>query len=222
MWPPNLQKAQAYEQILMDIILGQLPAGARLEERSLAQSYGAGLAGVRSALNRLALEELVVRKARAATLVRSLDLQEIRQTFEVRCLLEPHCAALAAERNCSEDVAALRRAFDRAPEALEAGDRKSVVLMDLRFHAILARSSGNCVLARLLIALQHKAARFWAYVLESTSPDTSLAEISEHLAVVDAIAHRDAESAREAMLRVLARVSDQMERAISAGCAPPG
>lgn len=94
--------------------------------------------------------------------------------------------------------------------------------MDLRFHAILARSSGNCVLARLLIALQHKAARFWAYVLESTSPDTSLAEISEHLAVVDAIAHRDAESAREAMLRVLARVSDQMERAISAGCAPPG
>lgn len=219
MWPRNLQKARAYEQILMDIILGHLPAGARLEERSLAQRYGAGLDGVRSALNRLALEELVVRKARAATLVSALDLQEIRQTFEVRRLLEPHCAALAAARNCSEEVAALRCAFDGASEALRSGDRKSVVLMDLRFHASLARSSGNCVLARLLIALQHKAARFWAYVLASTAPDTSLAEISEHLTIVDAVERRDAEGAREAVLRVLARVSDQMDRAIAAGCA---
>lgn len=219
-WPPNLQKAQVYEQILMDIILGCLPAGARLEERSLAQRYGAGLAGVRSALNRLALEELVVRKARAATLVRTLDLQEIRQTFEVRRLLEPHCAALAAGRNCSEEMAALRRIFDGAHDALEAGDHKSVVLMDLRFHAILARSSGNCVLARLLVALQHKAARFWAHVLANTRLDTSLAEISEHLAIVDAIERQDAEGARQAMLRVLARVSDQMDRAIAAGCAP--
>jgi DNA-binding GntR family transcriptional regulator len=220
-WPRNLQKARAYEQILMDIILGHLPAGARLEERSLAQRYGAGLDGVRSALNRLALEELVVRKARAATLVSALDLREIRQTFEVRRLLEPHCAALAAARNCAQDVATLRRAFDGATEALEAGDLKSVVLMDLRFHASLARSSGNCVLGRLLIALQHKAARFWAYVLASTDPDTSLAEISEHLAIVDAIERRDAEGARDAVLRVLARISDQMDRAIAAGCGSP-
>ncbi|HEX4741467.1 MAG TPA: GntR family transcriptional regulator [Caulobacteraceae bacterium] len=220
-WPRNLQKAQAYEQILMDIILGHLPAGARLEERSLARRYGAGLAGVRAALNRLALEELVVRKARSATLVTTLDLEEVRQTFEARRLLEPHCVALAAGRNCSAEVAALRRAFDGAHEALEVGDRKSVVLMDLRFHAILARSSGNCVLARLLIALQHKAARFWAHVLASTAPDTSLAEIAEHLAIVDAIERRDAEGAREAVLRVLARISGQMDRAIAAGCAPP-
>jgi DNA-binding GntR family transcriptional regulator len=220
-WARSLQKAQAYEQILMDIILGHLPAGARLEERSLAQRYGAGLAGVRAALNRLALEELVVRKARAATLVRALDLQEIRQTFEVRRLLEPHCASLAAGRDCSTQVAALRRVFDGAPEALESGDRKSLVLMDLRFHALLARSSGNCVLARHLVALQHKAARFWAYVLPSTSLETSLAEISEHLAIVDAIERRDGEGAREAVLRVLARISEMMDRAIAAGCAPP-
>jgi DNA-binding GntR family transcriptional regulator len=220
-WPRNLQKAQVYEQILMDVILGHLPAGARLEERSLARRYGAGLAGVRSALNRLALEELVVRKAREATIVRTLDLGEIRQTFEVRQLLEPHCAAVAAQRACHADVEALRRAFDGAPEALAIGDRKSVVLMDLRFHARLARSGANCVLASLLIGLQRKAARFWAHVLASSASDQNLSEIVEHLEIVEAIARRDPDGARAAMLRVLARGSDQMDRAIAAGCARP-
>lgn len=200
----------------MDVILGRLPAGTRLEERSLAQRYGVGLAGVRAALNRLALEELVVRKAREATLVRVLDLQEIRQTLEVRRLLEPYCAALAAGRGCSAEVAALKRVFDGAPEVLDSGDRESVVLMDLRFHAILARSSGNLVLARVVVALQHKAARFWAHARASAAQD-GLAKISEHLAIVEAIERRDPDGAREAVLRVLGRVSDQMDCAIAAG-----
>jgi DNA-binding GntR family transcriptional regulator len=177
---------------------------------------------VRSALNRLALEELVVRKARAATTVRALDVREVRQTFEVRRLLEPHCAALAARTARQDEVQSLRRAFDGASEALAAGDRKRAVLMDLRFHALLARSSGNCVLASVLIPLQHKAVRFWAHVLASSAEDQSLNDIAEHLAIVEAIARGDPDGAREAVLRVLALVSDQMDCAIATGCAKPG
>ena len=60
-WSPDLQKTKVYERILLDLILGELSAGARLDEQSLAARYDTGLAGVRDALGRLALEGLVVR-----------------------------------------------------------------------------------------------------------------------------------------------------------------
>ena len=58
-WAPGLQKAKTYEQLLLDIILGVLPPGAPVDERKLAARYEVGLAGVRDALGRLALEGLV-------------------------------------------------------------------------------------------------------------------------------------------------------------------
>src|SRR5437899_1682348 len=73
-WAPELQKARVYEQILLDVILGELPPGGRLDEQELVRRYGAGLAGVRDALGRLALEGLVVRRPRAGTTVAPLDL----------------------------------------------------------------------------------------------------------------------------------------------------
>src|SRR5439155_1943548 len=92
-WSPDLLKARVYERILLDIILGELPPGGRLDEQDLARRYGAGLAGVRDALGRLALEGLVARRARAGTSVAPLDLLEVRQAVEARRLIEPHCAA---------------------------------------------------------------------------------------------------------------------------------
>src|ERR1700761_9029218 len=76
-WSPDLQKSRVYEQILLDIILGELAPNARLEEQGLVRRYGVGLAGVRDALNRLALEGLVVRRARSGTTVSALDLVEL-------------------------------------------------------------------------------------------------------------------------------------------------
>ena len=83
-WSPDLRKTRVYEQILLDIILGELAPGARLDEGDLTRRYDAGLAGVRDALGRLALEGLVVRKARSGTTVAPLDLIEARQAFEAR------------------------------------------------------------------------------------------------------------------------------------------
>src|SRR5271170_4789638 len=102
-WSPDLLKARVYERILLDVILCALPPGSRLDEQDLARRYDAGLAGVREALGRLALEGLVVRRARAGTTVAPLDLLEVRQAVDARRLIEPHCAALAATHAGTED-----------------------------------------------------------------------------------------------------------------------
>ena len=42
-WAPELMKARAYEQILVDVIMGALAPGAAVDERALARRYGVGL-----------------------------------------------------------------------------------------------------------------------------------------------------------------------------------
>ena len=214
-WSPDLLKARVYEQILLDIIVGALTPGSRLDEQVLATRYDGGLAGVREALGRLALEGLVVRKARAGTMVAPLDLLEVRQAVEARRLIEPHCAALAALNATPQDTARLRAAFEGADDAVRAHDATALVGMDQRFHAAMARASRNITLARILIPLQHKAARFWVY---SMGPDTEaerLAEIVLHLKVIDAIAARDPEAARLAVLRTLGEFTEDVRRAVN-------
>src|SRR5580698_5172785 len=95
-WSEGLQKARLYEQILLDIILGELPPMSVLDERALAARYAGGLAGVREALGRLALEGMVVRRPRVGTVVAPMDIREIEQALEVRAMLEARTAALAA------------------------------------------------------------------------------------------------------------------------------
>jgi len=213
-WSPNLRKARVYEQILLDIILGELPPGERLEEASLARRYRAGLAGVRDALGRLALEGLVVRRPRSGTTVSPIDLVEVRQAFEARRLIEPHCAALAAVHASAEDILALRSAFDGAEGAIRARDSRALVGMDQRFHVAMARASRNATLARILIPLQHKATRLWVYSMENDTAEDQLAEVRRHLAIVDCIARHDAEQARASMLAILSVFSETAKRVV--------
>ncbi len=214
-WSPDLLKSQVYEQILLDVILGELAPGSRLDEQDLTRRYNAGLAGVREALGRLALEGLVIRRARAGTTVSPLDLLEVRQAVEARRLIEPHCAALAALNATADDISRLRGAFDGAAEAIRERDARVLVGMDQRFHAAIARASRNATLARILIPLQHKATRFWVYSMGVDTEAEREAEIAGHLAIVDCIAMRDPERAHAAVLRTLGEFSDDVRRAVN-------
>jgi DNA-binding GntR family transcriptional regulator len=144
----------------------------------------------------------------------------VRQAFEARALIEPHCAALAAAHRTPEDVEALRHAFDGAAKAIAKRDYRALVAMDQRFHAAVARASRNPTLARILISLQHKAARFWIFAMVENSEETCLADVERHQAVTGAIARGDAEAARAASLAALGDFSDNVMRTITGGAAP--
>ena len=211
-WSPDLQKAKVYERILLDLILGELAPGARLDEQSLAARYETGLAGVRDALGRLALEGLVIRRARSGTLVAPLDLVELRQGYEARALIEPHCAALAARHASKAEAQAILDAFADGEEAARDRDLPALVAMDQRFHAAVARASQNLALARILIPLQHKAARFWVFSFGGATEAELMADIEQHREVARVIAKGDVEGSRAAMMRVLNITPDAVQR----------
>jgi DNA-binding GntR family transcriptional regulator len=202
-WAPDLQKAKTYEQLLLDIILGVLPPGALIDERKLAAGYGVGLAGVRDALGRLALEGLVARRPRVGTMVAPLDLRDIEQAFEIRHLLEARSAALAARNATDADIAAIQGAFAGAESAVAAGDFRALLAMDRTFHRALAYATQNPTLAAFIISLQNIATRFWIYAMETQTPEEQLADIALHRALGEAIAARDPEAAEAAMARVV-------------------
>jgi DNA-binding GntR family transcriptional regulator len=87
--------------------------------------------------------------------------------------------------------------------------------MDQQFHEAIARASRNVTLARILIPLQHKAARFWVWSMGADGEAALLAEIASHRAVFDAIAEGDPERARTAVLRTLGAFSDDAQRAVN-------
>jgi DNA-binding GntR family transcriptional regulator len=213
-WSPDLQKSRVYEQILLDIIHGELPPKGRLDEQALARRYSAGLAGVRDALGRLALEGLVVRRARSGTTVSALDLVELNHALEVRQLLEPHCASLAAINGSALDKDRIVHAFDGADSAVRARDGRVLVAMDQQFHSAIAQASGNTLLAKMLIPLQHKAARYWVYTMGAETEAERLEEIEWHRSLAAKIAEGDEKGARLASMRILKMLPQPVRRAV--------
>ncbi len=202
-WSAGLQKARLYEQILLDIILGELAPMNVLDEKALATRYAGGVAGVREALSRLALEGLVVRRPRVGTVVAPLDVREIEQAFEVRAILEARAAALAARKATSGDIAAITAAFDGAERAIEAADFRAMLAMDRHFHLAVAMATGNAMLARFVISLQNVATRFWIWEMEKQSPEDQLKDVRLHRALAQAIADHDPAAAEAAASRLV-------------------
>lgn len=212
-WSPRLLKSRLYGRILVDIIIGALAPGEQLDENVLAKRYGGGLAGIREALARLALEGLVVRRARVGTSVAPLDLAGAREAFEARCLIEVECAGLAASRAGQEEIAAIRATLEDGEEAVRNNDQAMLAAMDEAFHVAVATASHNRALAKMVVTLHHQTARYWLYAMRQPTDD-GMAALNEHRALADAIASGNVEESKSQMLKVLGDFPSEMKRAV--------
>jgi DNA-binding GntR family transcriptional regulator len=202
-WAPSLLKSRLYGLLLVDIIIGQLAPGERLDEQELVRRYGGGLAGIREALARLALEGLVQRKARVGTLVAPLEVMEAREAFEARALIEVECARLAASRASDAQIAAIRATLKDGEAAVRKNDARALAAIDEAFHVALATASGNRTLAKMVTILHHQTARFWLSTMRAPQPEESLKALAEHASLADAIAAHDPARAQILMQAVL-------------------
>src|SRR2546430_5848274 len=94
---------KAYHAIRDLIVALELAPGAVIEERELMERLGIGRTAVREALRRLAYERLVEVYPRRGMFVTGVDVRELARLSEVRLVLEPEAARLAAERATEGD-----------------------------------------------------------------------------------------------------------------------
>lgn len=189
----------AYERIRSLIVDGRLGAEARLHQGQLADSLGISRTSVREALHRLTSEGLVeFQSQRGFFVAPPLHLDAVVERLEVRLLLEPGIAGLAAARRTDEDVAALRRAVRGESKARSA---RAAHDLSREFHLTVARAARNAELVRLLESLWTVDIGRQLLARRGTSPDWQPEDVAEHEAIAEAIATGDAEQAAALMRR---------------------
>jgi len=187
---------------------------------------------VREAVHRLeALDLVVVRRGAGTFVARSAAGREsepveaplpksinVEELFEVRRLLEPAAAEWAALRADRRALLQLERLAERFESLAAASERgfEQLVISDIELHAEIARCAENVLLSRLLERLYDLNRPQLEYSLrrDRRAEKTTV----EHRRIVDAIAAKDPDGAREAMLAHLAAAESSI-RAIVSGTA---
>ena len=139
-------------------------------------------------------DELLAPTLSATHLLRGRTVLEL---FEVRRMLEPQAAAMAALHADSDVIRALRTELDRM---VTAGDRANdLVEADAAFHDVIAGAPGNGVLRALLRSLSTSTvrARLWHGIADRGALDLAR---DEHVRIYEAVAAGDADLARAAAL----------------------
>lgn len=191
----------AYRRIRTLIEGGDLGAGARLSQGDLAGALAVSRSTVREALHRLSAEELVEFRANRGFFVASFHLDAVLARLELRLLLEPGIAGLAASRATAEQIAALGQIIDTQLSA-----RTSQLAHDMSrgFHIELARATGNGQFVRVLDSLWSLDIGRQLLARRSVVPGWNAADASEHRSILDAVAAGDADAAAMRMQRHVA------------------
>jgi GntR family transcriptional repressor for pyruvate dehydrogenase complex len=218
-----LQSFRLYEQMASQIkeriVRNEIKVGELLpNERDLAIQFGVSRTVVREAIKSLEKERLVQVRHGRGTFVINRSQQAVRDSLntlisfdqsddlenllEVRTLLEPGIAELAAKRATVEQIAALKATIEAMDAAMD--DAEKYIAADNDFHLILARATGNDLLMNLvepivgLLTQQRKK-------IFLVNGGTQRGQV-HHKKILDAIQEHKKENARLAMIQHLAQV----------------
>ncbi|WP_104087243.1 FadR/GntR family transcriptional regulator [Arthrobacter sp. GMC3] len=218
---------EAITKIKDMIISGELAAGDRLPpEKELSEKLGLSRSSLREAVKALEIIRVLDVRRGDGTYVTSLepkllaealtfivDLHQdksILEIFEVRRILEPAAAAMAAGRITAEQIAALRASV--AGISADTGV-EALVEHDLLFHSLIATAANNSYLTSVLDGLNSNTvrARVWRGITQDAAVDRTL---TEHIGIVDALARGDAELAKALLTVHISGVEHWLRQAL--------
>ena len=184
----------AYRIVLAKVLAHELAGGSVIQERKLADAMGISRTPMRDALGRLEGEGLLVRLTDRLLAVRVITLQDYLHTLDVRAMVEPQAAALAARHLRPDDATRLQTQL----AALEASAEPADALhwaFDADLHETIAELSGNPFLAKTVREMR----RYTTIFERQTVPPRSKPGLADHQRIVDALASGKPERARDAM-----------------------
>lgn len=194
---------RAYETLRQRLVGGQYKPGTQLKEEPLAREFGISRTPIRAALKRLVEDGLATADAGQGVHVAQWTEWDIEETFQLRMLLEPYAACLAAQRGGEELVATLKASNRKMASAIEAvgrGDDQAIAQVqeaNRMFHHALLDHSGSQRLRSMLdtmIDMPIIVRSFYLYEREEL--EQSLHHHQDLTLAADA---RDGELARQVM-----------------------
>ena len=205
---------QAYEAILGEIAVGTLAPSTHLVQETLAARYGVSRQPIQQALLLLRSDGVVQDAGRRGLVVAPLDLQMMRDRYQVRAALDGLAARLAAQR-CAvspEVTAHTKRQGERilkaGCEAVAAGAIKAMITHDVAFHGFVYSASGNPVIGPTAEIHWRFLRRVMGEVLRRSEPPAIIWR--QHREILDAIVAGDPENAEARILGHIQGAADRL------------
>jgi DNA-binding GntR family transcriptional regulator len=193
------------------IVDRRLAPGTKLTEADIGKLFDVSRTLVREALQSLAYEGLVRVEKNRGAFVAYPSLDEARQIFAARRVIEPRIAEEAAAKMTPEAIAALRQLIEAESGIVghsHDGDRNAEIKASGDFHLALADIAGNRVVARFMDELVARSSLVIALYGRST---VSSCGHFEHVAILKALEIGDVGDAQNLMLTHLVHIEDDLD-----------
>jgi len=225
------------EEVGKSIVGGDFAPGDPLpSEASLCERLGVCRTALREALRVLAAKGLVDAKPKIGTSVTPRDRwnfldadvlswrlggaqseHALAELYELRRLIEPIAASLAASNASHSDIESMRTAFNEMQAAGDDGELFAEP--DLRFHRAIIAASGNQMFSSLAHVISAALSVNFNFV--RNAPRGHIQSIATHGKVLDAISARNPDAARRAMQAVIEMSQQDAREAIQRACDSP-
>ena len=190
------------------IVEHRLEPGSKLGEQKLADHFGVSRTLIRQALFRMSQNRLVRMEPSRGAFVASPSVEEAKQVFAVRRMLELEMAVQFTRSATPQKIKTLKAHLAREAAAVNAHDAATRTELLGDFHVRIAELLGNFVLAELLRELISRCALI---TLMYQSTQDAECSTNEHNAIVAAIESKD-----EALVKqLMAHHLDDVERSLT-------
>jgi GntR family transcriptional repressor for pyruvate dehydrogenase complex len=221
-----IKKTRIHEEVVSQIHElikeGRFKAGDQLpSERELAETFKVSRTSVREALRALETQGLIISRTGTGNFVADLPIESVvaplakllieeknalADVFELRKLIEPQIAALAAERATPREIERMKRLVNKQREQVEHGT--TGVDADTELHFAIGQATQNQAIKKLVSGLLEILSHSREESLQTE--DRRKASIMSHRAIVAAIEKHDQTKACEAMREHIEQVEQRV------------
>lgn len=217
---------QVHEAILTEISEGRLRPGARIIQEQIAQDLGVSRQPVQQALLLLKNQGILREASGRGLIVAPLDLDYVKNMYDVRAVMEGLACRKAAERNAERAARQGPAIIQAGRKAVQSGSTAKMIAADIKFHNFIYELSGNPLIAPAMETHWSYAQRVMGEVLIRDDRPRDI--WNQHERMLELIARGDGKAAEEMarehitgaadfMIERLQREAQQQEQAEQQG-----
>jgi DNA-binding GntR family transcriptional regulator len=211
---------ETYRAIKRDIIRCELKPGERIVQGELAERYETSTTPIRDALHRLARQKLVRPIARFGYVVTPVTVEDVRELYEMRQVLEIAACRWAANRGSEERLAELRKDADFVYVYGDKASYSEFLAQNVDFHRAIACAASNHRLVDQLTDVLEELQRIFHLGLSLSRRDNAAVMRQGHLDLAEALWDRDADQAEELIRAELSLSEDTVLDGLMRGGLP--
>ncbi|WP_036818374.1 GntR family transcriptional regulator, partial [Photobacterium sanctipauli] len=205
--PNQTQDDIVYCHIFDAILEQRLPPGTKLNEEALAEIFGVSRTIIRRALLRLSLEQVVVIRPNRGAIVAEPTVEEAKQIFKAREILELAITELAVENATPEQIKECRKLVEEESAAYALEDLGRGIRLSGEFHLKMAEMANN---APMLTFQRSLVSQTSLLIAQFESGHQSNCSLDEHTVLLDAIEAGDKAKAHTLMVEHLSHIRSKL------------